>query len=51
MNKKMVDVFSNMSFIMCHVFIKDKTKMPLLIHIYESSFDEQLTLNNQYTNE
>jgi hypothetical protein len=28
---------------MCHVFIKDKNTNGIYIHIYESSFDEQLT--------
>jgi len=39
MNKNKVNVLSNLSIAMCHVFIKDKAQMPSLVNLFESSFD------------
>jgi len=47
----MVSVLTNLSFAMCHAFIKDQTQMPPLINIFKSSSDEQPLLNSQDTNE
>jgi hypothetical protein len=51
MNKNMVSVLTNLSFAMCHAFIKNQTQMPPPINIFKSSSNEQPLLNSQDTNE
>jgi hypothetical protein len=40
MNKNMVNVLTNLNFVMCHAFINYQTQMPPLINIYELSSNE-----------
>jgi hypothetical protein len=46
MNKNMVSVLSNLSFAMCHAFIKVQLQMPPPIIMSESMFDYLASLNN-----
>ncbi len=46
MNKNMVSVLSNLSFAMCHAFIKVQLQMPPPIIISESMFDDLASLNS-----
>ncbi len=49
MNKKMMNVLSNLSTTMCHTFIENQTFMSSQINIFEFEFDEQLVANGQNT--
>jgi hypothetical protein len=51
MNKNMVNVLVNLSFAICHAFIKDQIQMPSQINIFESSSNEQPLSNSQDTHE
>jgi len=49
MNKKMMNVLSNLSTTMCHTFIENQTFMSSQINIFEFEFDQQLVANGQNT--
>ncbi len=46
MNNNMVRVWANLSYVMCHAFIKEQLQMPPPI-MFKSSFDDLALLNNQ----
>ncbi len=45
--KNMVNFLSNLNIAMCYVFIKDQLLMPPLVNLSNSSFDDQLVVNNK----
>jgi hypothetical protein len=50
MNNNVVKVWSNLSYVMCHTFIKKQSQMPPPI-TFKSSYDDLALSNSQVKNE